>query len=229
MRVVYSMTRNLYDKIYPSLTSLREHNPDVKVTILCEDDSLPIEGVEVINVSRQQYFKPETCRNYGTPFSYMALLRVCYGEILPYKKIVNLDVDTIVCDSLQPLWDIDLSEKWIAACPEYKGWYKPYGPVYYNIGVSVFNLEQIREDKIQPLLVAFLNNTPTMCIEQDAFNLFGFNKFVPIPVRYNECFATGQTHNPAVVHYAGIRDWWTNEQLPRREYLNRYAPLSTRL
>lgn len=231
MRVVYSMTRNLYDKIYPSVASLLANNPDAELTIVCEDDelpagTLPTDNYEIINVSGQKWF-PETGANAKTPYSYMALLRVCYGEILKkYDKVLCLDVDTIVCDSLQPLWDIDLMGKWFAACREERGWYRPFGPIYYNIGVAVYNLEQLRRDSLQGEMVLFLNTVRTMCIEQDAFNLFGKDKFVQIPYRYNECFATGYSGDPAVVHFAGITDWWSNKRMARREYLDRFMPPS---
>ena len=228
MRVIYSMTRNLYHKVIPSLTSLWEHNPDAEVTILCEDDTLPIEGVEVINVSGQQWFPPDGA-NARTNFTYMALLRTCLPTILPrYSKVLSLDVDTIICDSLQPVWDTDLQGKWLACVRETQGWYKPFGAEYYNVGVCLYNLAQLREDKAQDTLVAWLNSVRTMCIEQDAYNLFGKGKIVELPTRYNENFATGYTHHPAVVHYAGIPNWWTNDMLPRRAALDKYISLEER-
>ena len=41
MNIVYAMTRNVYEKILPSLRSLAETNPKATVYILCEDDKLP--------------------------------------------------------------------------------------------------------------------------------------------------------------------------------------------
>ena len=227
MNVVYALTRNLYPHLAPSVRSLIEHNPKANVYVLAEDDELPVElpcKAKVINVSSQQYF-PVNSVNYGKQFTYMALMRATYAELFPkMKKCIQLDVDTIVCDDLSPIWKTDMKGKWMAACPEYTGQFKPYGQTYYNIGVAVFNLEQIRKDEILPDVIQFLNTVSVPYLEQDAWNKYGIehDKIVPIDVRYNECFCCGYTDDPAVVHYAGIGDWYSNQYIPRKEYLDKY-------
>ena len=228
MNIIYAMTRNLYPFFLPTLTSLLEHNEPDKVYILAEDDRLPYalpDVCEVINVAaeRQRF----TGANRETTFTYMSMARALYAEILPVDKVIQLDIDTIVCDSLKPLWAIDLKDKWLAACPEHLGTYKICGDVYYNVGVAVFNLEQMRKDNAVAQLVELLNKRFLPCIEQDALNIIGQreNKFVSFPVRYNECFCCGQTENPAVVHFAGSRFWWKDDWMPRHEYLDKYKGL----
>ena len=227
MNIAYSMTRNLYPYFMPSLTSLLEHNSPRKVYIFAEDDELPYElpkCCEVINVSGQTYF-PDDNANAKSVFTYMAMIRVAYAELLPrVSKLIQLDVDTIICDSLKPLWDIDIKGKWLAACPEYQGSYNPWmKDKYYNIGVCVWNLTQVRKDKIIPDLVKMLNTTKLWCVEQDALNYYAVpDKIVDFPVRYNESFCCGYTSDPAVVHYAGRPDWYENRAMFRWEYLAKY-------
>ena len=154
----------------------------------------------------------------------MALMRVCLPELIRAKKVISLDVDTIVCDSLEPIWNTDLTGKWIAWCVEYKGYYKPYGPKYHNMGVAVMNLEQMRKENVTQLLVEELNTCKFIFPEQDAMNLeAGEEKSVDIDVRYNEAFCTGYTDNPAIIHYAGHPDWYENRSMYRWEYLARYS------
>ena len=229
MIIVYSGTRNLYECMIPSITSLLEHNSSEKIYILTEDDTFPYElpeMCETINVAplKDKYFLPNGA-NMNSQFTYMAMMRIVYADLFPgYTKILQLDVDTIICDSLQPVWETDLTGKWFAAVPEYLGNYKPFrNEHYYNIGVCLYNLEQMRKDNCLPYMVQLLNYARMMCVEQDALNLFGgHDKGVVLPIRYNECFATGRTGNPAVVHYAGYPNWWTDETTPRREYLSKY-------
>lgn len=227
MNVVYAMTRNLYPHIIPSITSLMEHNPKANVYILAEDDELELPcKAKVINVSGQQYFHSGT-PNWNKAFTYMAMMRATYTDQFPrMKKCIQLDIDTVVCDDLTPIWNTDLTGKWFAACPEYTGHFKPYGPTYYNIGVAVFNLEQIRKDNITPKIIDFLNTVNVPYLEQDAWNKFGIeqDKIAKLDVRYNECFCCGYTNDPAIVHYAGISDWYNNPNMERVEYLNRYRP-----
>ena len=100
-----------------------------------------------------------------------------------------------------------------------------YLDLYYNVGVMVFNLDQMRRDGYVPEMVKYLNAIRLWCTEQDVLNLYGvdMHKDKEIPTRYNETQFTGQSDDPAVVHYAGFPDWWKcGENLPRREYLQAY-------
>lgn len=228
MRVVYAATRNLYPYLVPTLCSLLEHNDPEVVYIMAEDDRLPYElpdVCKVVNVSGQTWVKRDG-PNKDSIFTYMAMCRACYCEIFPDEsKLLQLDVDTIICDSLQPLWDIDLTGKWFAACQEYKGTYKPFGGTrYYNIGVAVFNLDEMRKDNVMQRVLDVVNTQKLSCTEQDAFNMLGIeaNKIVDIPVRFNESRVTDTTKNPAIVHYAGVRNWYENRKMPRRNYLEPY-------
>ena len=143
----------------------------------------------------------------------------CYTE----QRAIQLDVDTIVCDDLEPIWEIDLEGKWIAWAPEIFGQWRPFGPDYYNFGVAVLNLEQLRRDRAAFYMIRALNCGKVPFLDQDIMNMFAVpEKSVAMPSRYNESFCCGQSENPAIVHYAGYPDWMTNPETPRREYLERY-------
>lgn len=222
MIVVYSATRNLYEYLTAAIGSLRDHN-DARVIVLAEDDEIGIDDVEVINVSGQTYYPPNSA-NYNGLFTWMSMMRLCYVDLIPdADRVIQLDVDTIVCDNLAELWDMDLTGKWFAACHEYNGQYKPFGPKYYNVGVTVFNLKQMREDNAVPEMIDYLNNHKLWCTEQDVLNLFAGErgKAVEIPIRFNETKFTGFTENPAVVHYAGYKRWFDcSASMFRWEYLD---------
>ena len=227
MNIVYALTRNVYEWILPSLRSLAEHNPDAHVFIICEDDTLPFDlpiAADVINISEQDYF-PEIAAHRTEAFGgYINHLKVCYPLILPVDKVIHLDIDTIICDSLQGLWDKDVDGRWFAAVPEAQKWYRPYGPIYYNMGVALINLEQMRKDNIAQTMSEYLLTSGRPFADQDAWNKFGseYRKAAILPLRYNESMVTGMTHSPAIVHYCAIPDWWTNTVMNRRNYLEHY-------
>lgn len=225
MIVVYSASRNLYPYLMATVQSLLDHNQVDKIYLMIEDDRLPYDVPDVcecINVSGQTYFTQES-PNYRSCFTYMALMRSAYTKLFDAERVIQLDVDTIVCDSLEQIWQTDLHGKWLSACPEYKGTWRPYGAKYYNIGVAVFNLEQIRRDGIDDDVIKFLQTQKVPYLEQDAWNYYGLaaGKIVDMPIRFNECFATGETDRPAIVHYAGFSNWM-HDRVPRVEYLNIY-------
>ena len=226
MNVVYCVTANYIEKIKPSVKSLREHNPDVRIFLVTETDEADIEDVEVIDIRGQEWFTPNNCVNYGNPYTYIGLLKVCYQTLLPVDKVIHMDADTIIADSLEDMWNIDLTDKWYAMCDEIHGAYHPFGEHYWNAGIMVINLKELRQDGIQDLMVEYLCTVPQPWCEQDAFNKYGitFDKIVEMPVRFNENCMTGVTNHPAVVHYCAEKDWWGNTTMYRWEYLAKYSP-----
>lgn len=223
MIVSYAATRNLYEKMLPSIKSLLDHNDVERIYILCEDDDFPYEipcDVISINVSGQRIFNDI---NTHTCFTYMSLMRLLLADLTSEERIIYLDCDTIILDDLTPIWTMDMDGKWWGAVEETQGIYHPFGKHYYNAGVSVFNLKQMREDGAVKIMVDDLNRLNYRFPDQDILNkLCVPYKLAPIETRYNESFCCGQTKNPAIIHYAGYGDWWENPRTPRFEYLRRY-------
>ena len=232
MIVVYAASRNLYPVLPMAYMSLLKHNPDAAVVCLIEDDELPYEvpgNVGTVNVSGQAWFG-EDCPNIRTSFTYLSLMRVCYTKLFPgYDKVIQLDVDTCICDSLMPIWKIDMEGKYFAAVPEHLSQWKPYGSKnkYYNAGVCLFNLKAMREDGADDRLIEFLNRNKVPYIDQDAINWLnaemGGKVALDLGIRYNECFVTGESMRPAVVHAAGEKRWMYNlEERYRGKYWQEY-------
>lgn len=230
MNIVYALTQNVYEWLLPSIRSLAEKHPGAHVFILCEDDAFPFElpefdhPITIINVSGQKFFSANGV-NYHNAFTYINLLKVRYPTILKnLDKVIHLDIDTIICDKIDAMWNADLTDKWFAAVPEYTGVYKPFGNDYYNMGVAVINLAQMREDGIEQPMQDYLNNVKQPWADQDAWNKYGLemNKISKLDIRYNESQMTGYTNNPAIVHFCGVRNWYTTPNMFRVGYLNKY-------
>ena len=217
MNVLYSATRNFYPYLEWSIASLKEYNDNVNVYVFAEDDEVGF-PCEVINVGNGGFF---TRLNVKKRFTEMSLMRVLAPRLLTVDKVLYLDVDTVVADDLTSMYETDLTDKWVAWVRE-KGFYKPFERDYYNFGVALMNLEQMRQDGVSERLVELLNTQMFTFGEQDAMNLIAEGKYVELPLRFNESPCTGWTDNPAIVHYAGIGDWNTNHAMYRSEYLDKY-------
>lgn len=230
----YSGTRNLYEPMVWAAKSLLANSSVDKIHLLIEDDEFPYElpdGIfEIYNVSDyvNRVF-PDNGANAKSHFTKMAMVRICYCELLPdVEVILQLDPDTICLDNIDEIWNTDLTGKWFAACAEYLSGYNPYyAAKYFNVGVCLFNLEQMREDNAQAALVHRINAHKMNCVEQDALNKYaGVHRIAELPTRFNENRACGYTDNPAIQHFVGYMDWLTNPNLPRREYLKLYRDKS---
>lgn len=227
---IYSGTRNLYEQMVWAAKSLYANSSVDVIHFLIEDDEFPFELPDFIKTYNVKDYAntvfPAKCVNADTHFTRMAMVRCCYPELFPdIDYIVQLDIDTVCVANVDELWQLDMQDAWFAAAEEKLSGYNPYhADAYYNVGVCVFNLAQMRKDNAQEQLVSFINTVRANCVEQDALNYYGtmYQRIGELPTRYNENRACGYTDNPAIVHYVGYMDWQTNPNLPRREYLKLY-------
>lgn len=224
MNISYHLSKELYPYLLPSIMSVLDHNPKAKIFIFCEDDALPYElpkGCKVINVTNQNYIK-HSSPNWSNWFHWVCLTKVLDAKYLPKaSKVLQLDVDTIVNDDLSELYNIDMKDNWFAMVNESTGTYKPYGDKYYNAGVVLVNLKQLRADNADDKLINFINTIKVPYIEQDAYNIIGKDKIIELPTRFNESKMTGETDAPAIVHYVSVRQHWLSN-VPRAEFYQRY-------
>ena len=225
---VYSGTRNLYADMVTAAKSLVANSSVDRIYFLIEDDEFPVELPDIItcmNVSGQGFF-PKGGVNMKTQFTYMAMLRVCYTRLLPdVNKGLQLDVDTICVDDVDALWEVNMKDSWVAMVEEKLSTYKPYGPLYYNAGVAVFDLEVMRRTRVDEELIRFLNTVKVPYVDQDAVNRIA-GRVIDLDPRYNESFVTAYTETPAIVHFAGHKNWQNSARVPRREYIRKYREMS---
>lgn len=211
--VTYFSTRNLYDVLPAAYNSLLAHTPDVHIYCFIEDDKLPYKtpaNVTCVNVTKQTIF-PSTGPCYKTKYTYMILLKTALTKIFPYAdKALILDVDTIVCADISPLWDWDLSHAYYAAVTEPEGSRLRQRP-YANFGVVMLNLHKLRIMNKDDDIIRELNTTFHPYPEQDAFNKICMNRFDPLPPEYNVTVPgfdiTGKADRTIIRHFAGFNYW----------------------
>ena len=211
--VAYFSTRNLYNVLPAAYNSLLAYTPDVHVYCFIEDDKLPYKTprqVTCVNVTGQELF-PEDGPCYKTRYTYMILLKAALTKIFPdADKALILDVDTVVCADISPLWDWDLSHAYYAAVTEPEGSRLRMVP-YANFGVVMMNLAKLRTSGKDDEIIHALNTKAFSFPEQDAFNLICMNRFDPLPPDYNVTKTgfdiTGNPERTIIRHFAGLQDW----------------------
>ena len=206
---VYCGTRNVYYDMIPSMKSLLIHSNVDKIYFIIEDDEFPYElppEVECINISNQQWFKPD-CINMKNRCSYMVLLRVVFCQIFPHlDRILTIDNDTIVRENISELWDLNLNNYYIAGCVEpYKT--KP-NLTYINMGVAMINLKKWREDGLDKKLVEDLHTYYFEETEQTAINMACQGHILVLNSMYNRNNYTNlQLGKEKIIHYAAVKNW----------------------
>lgn len=213
---VYCGTRNLYKDMIPAANSLLIHSDVDKIYFLIEDDEFPYEiddKIECLNISNQTYFTPDG-PNFNSSWTYMVLIRAALSKIFPqYDTILSLDVDTIVNENISNLWDIDISNYYLAACKEPKKSNDNF--VYINMGVALFNLKKMRNDHMDDRIIEALNTKFYEYNEQDCISELCQNHIFELNPRYNICNYTKKAFHRSIIHFAAIKNWNTWPQVAK--------------
>lgn len=205
---VYCATRNLYSKMVVAAKSLAYNSSVDVIYFLIEDlvfpDKLP-SYVQPINVSGQKFFSIR-CPNVYKLWTWMVLMRAVLTKVFPNQnEILSLDVDTIVDKNVDELWNLDLTNYYLAGVPEPKKSKK--GIPYVNMGVAMFNLEKLRSDRTDDEIIRRLNRDKYLFAEQDCINSLCHKKVLLLPSTYNANDYTEICKDPKIVHFACNRDY----------------------
>ena len=206
--VVYGGTRNFYPLMDTALKSLLANNRIDQVYFLIEDDEFPTwlpACVKCINVSGQTWFD-KNGPNYSSQVTFMTLMRNAMTQLLPdEKRVLWLDVDTIVDGDISELFTMDMTEYCYGAAIEMEKSTDFFR--YHNIGVLLINLEKIRELKLDGPMIRYLNTHKLQYPDQDVINLMFQPWIKTISSAYNSTVFTPWCDIRKIVHYAGISKW----------------------
>lgn len=122
--------------------------------------------------------------------------RLYMASALPINihKVLNIDCDTIIIDSLEPLWHTDLKGKVFGGMLECindryrRNVNKKKGNYYMNGGIIILNLDEIRSGNYEAKFTDYIaeyGNTLAY-LDQDVLNaVVEQEKEVKLPIRYN--------------------------------------------
>lgn len=123
--------------------------------------------------------------------------RLLLPELLPdVERILYLDVDTLAVDALDSLWQTELGDHYLAAVtnvfltPEHAQRVSDLGvqpESYFNSGVLLLNLEQLRVDNCLTAIRELVQRRQTDLVwpDQDALNLVLGGRRVALHPRWN--------------------------------------------
>ena len=211
--VVYCGTRNIYQIMEVSAKSMLVHTPVDCVYFLIEDDTFPSplpDIIQTINVSGQEWFKKDG-PNYYSAWTYMAFIRLALAKILPELHVaLYLDTDTLVLNDASQIFNTNVNGKLFGMIQEDIGdiplelcnsfsfagsnilMFQSDNPrpeycirPYYNSGVMLMNLDEMRSTGMDDVLIHELNTVQYGYPDQDAINLLCADRIEPIPLEYN--------------------------------------------
>jgi lipopolysaccharide biosynthesis glycosyltransferase len=177
--------------------------------------------------------------------------RIFLPQLLPdVERVLYLDSDLIVVDTLAPLWELDLTGHWVGAVTNVFQHNHVHRPaelglagthVYFNAGVLLMNLAEMRRDDCTAALLAYAREDPERIAwrDQDALNVVLGEGRLPLHPRWNcmnaffvfdhaaDAFPPGRLDeakaSPAIRHFEGPEQNKPWHYLCERELRDLYA------
>jgi len=185
---IYILTEGLTEEHRQIIeTEVRDKGGKVSFCIVNSSliENLPMSKVEGLNhISRATYY------------------RLLISDILPSEvhRVLYLDCDIVVNDSLEEFWNIDLTDKAIAAVPQIGSGYEcerlgyPIEDGYFNAGVTLMNLDYCREHNVTSTFFEYVasNHDRLRFNDQDVLNGVLHDKCVHMLPQWNmtsACYA----------------------------------------
>lgn len=183
-------------------------------------------------------------KDTGNPsLSYAAYLRLFIHELLPQtiNKVLYLDCDIIVINSIKDLWNKDLQNSSLAAKDDYgqaqesgaKRMEIQDGYKYFNSGVLLLNLQKLRENRFTEKVKVFVseNKHKIKMHDQDILNGLLYKDRIALEEKWNMMCNTDNVVDYSIIHFAGIKPWHIECRHPLKvkykEYLNQTKWIGT--
>lgn len=218
LTIAYAANRNLYKYLPLTLNSLFFYNPICKVYIFCEDDNIDFindERIEFINIHNFPKFKVHF--NYDSyVLSEFTFVRLWMANVLNESKIIYLDVDVIINDSLDALWSLDMKNKVIGGVFDAYPTFSEIKGLYINTGVLLIDLDKWRKYNLTKILQNALKENYYRLADQDAINDVCKKYIYYLDLKWN--YQLNQPRqvkikNPVIYHYAAHPKLWEDVRI----------------
>ena len=144
-----------------------------------------------------------TCANALNSYTPYALLRLLSDKVIKEDKILYIDTDVMVNNSLDELFNIDIEDFEYAGARDYLG--RVFiNPKYINSGVLYLNLKKIRETNLFSKCIVELARTKYAFPDQTVLNKFAKKKKYISDI-YN--FQHGYNKNCVLKHFCKTILW----------------------
>lgn len=240
MTAVYFSSNLFAEPCGVSIASLFENNKDFdKITVYIVEDKISEENKNRFDALAKQYgreiefismpdpkvfFDDErfTLSSLGHTFG-----RMIVGQLLPENvgKVLCMDSDMLVIDSLQELWTTDLKEYYLAGVDSAPGTammektlkIEP-GTLYCNGGLFLINLDKVRKDKIERKYVQYIKDVfdsgdSLGAYEEEVMNKCCYPRVYRLNPRYNYMTVNIVMDYESFVKFRGAVNYYTKSEM----------------
>ncbi len=245
--IVYATDANYWMHLYVSLYSLLFNNKNQKFSVYVITDSknqdffskLPalyklgnLENFKCIEINKHTLDWLPLMEHFTVATYYRLLI----GRLLDQKikKVLYIDCDTVVEDSLNEIFETNIDDFLLAAVVDQ--YYTDHSSrlglrhkiKWFNGGILLINLDKWREMKAEDRMFDFIKQNEEMitCADEDALNAISVGNWLELNPRFNiqKPFARSIKEGmlslkPAIIHFIESKPW---EYMSEHPYKERY-------
>ena len=235
MNVVFATDRGYLQHLAVALASLLENNSRINIYVINNDisanDWIMLEKLfagkdsKLIDAKIDDYrIERLITHSHFTKANYY---RLFIPDIVKGDRALYLDADVVVMRRINDLYDIDISDTFLAAIDN-PGIYNhndlemAKSAKYFNSGVMLINLDRWRSCNVKEKVIEFVKRKPEVIrfVDQDGLNSVINGNWLELHPKYNlhtvllcaEYARTSQVKeaidNPVIIHYTGSSKPW---------------------
>lgn len=154
--------------------------------------------VEVVEAEAEKQYEGITSGNVHV--SATALYKFSLADIFSqYDRILYMDGDVLVRQDLSAFFAMDLQDNYAAVVKDFRAVVSKPNPMeflpvkhtaYFNSGVMLLNLKQMREHGMKEKLIDYRLHGVNHFMDQDTLNVVFDEKVVYLPIYYNGMYST---------------------------------------
>ena len=269
MNIVFCTDKRYIIPCGVMMTSLCENNKDENVSFYCivdenvdQTDKIKLEKIALKYGHHIDFLKFNSPQLDSLPikdkvrYTKSVYYRLFFAEIFPKNttKILFLDGDIIINQSLHDLWNTNLDGYALGAIPDMTdGNMEYYNRLkysshdgYFNGGVLLINLDYWRNNNVQNRFLEFCEKYPKRIVwnDQDVMNYILRKEKLNLHLKYNvqhgffwknnmnfEWNKFGNQfydaiNNPVIIHYNCIKPWIKKCDNPYKDLFTKYKNLT---
>lgn len=209
MNIMYATDDNYVEIMAVSIQSLFHHNNPKEICLYIVADNIQEanreklvtmvqnQGAQIILIEKPDIRKLlgvelKTLRWSDSAYSRL-FLKLLYSDYPDVEKLLYIDCDTLITDSLQELWNTDIRDYLGAACLECMSRIhkKLIGASakdnYVNTGMLLLNVTRWKQEDIDSQMITFIQKYKgkTEYVDQGVINGTISNRFLLVNPRYN--------------------------------------------
>ena len=257
IHISFNIDSNYVQHCAVTLVSIFENNKEEAISIHIIAKDLSDKDRKILTEITNKYhnaiffYEPDmkllegfNIRKFSKRISIATYYRCILSRILPKSidKVIYLDCDIVILDSIRPMWDISLEGVGVAAvedmgCREperYEILQYPMEYSYFNAGVLLVNLDFWRKHNIAQACIDYYHQYPERILynDQDLLNsvLYKDKKLIDIKWNVQDAFYRRASHvikennkkcieallHPVILHYTNRKPWNYDSQHPLR-------------